>query len=318
MRIIGVSSAYDRFGASLLSDIADYVEPFLESVSPIALKIEVNSRHRTEAPTRPSLGPRAEQFAIEWVRLPLLRYRSKAGKITLDYASALVAEEALGYGNSVDARFPILLDELTLALAEAFAGSRSVSRDVDIAALAIALEQARQEAPRTPNAIAKALEVIRTARDAGRAERLKTLDFDEVDWSRYPAAVHVLLDDPIYWNSFDDDAPHGNDTGADLLTAFRVWRPRHQQDSPLKFLHGLLGKWDIRELSSDDRIVERTVTEAAIALAFAQIKTDASCDAEVAAQALEAIDRKLHDLANNAGRLALFQKLRTAIIVAQA
>jgi len=302
----------------LLSEIASYLEPFLGSVSPIELKIEANSCHRTEASTRPSLGPLAERFAARWARLPLLRYRSKAGKITLDYASALFAEEALGYGNSVDDQFPILLDELTLALREAFAGSRSVSRDVDIAALAIALEQARREAPRTPDAIAKTLEDIRATRDAGRAERLKTLDFDEVDWSRYPAAVRVLLDDPIYWNSFDNDAPHGNDTGADLLTAFRVWRPRHRQDSPLKFLRDLLSKWGIRESSGEDPNIERTLTEAEIALAFAQIKTDASCDAEVAAKGLAAIDRRLQELETDAGRFALFQKLRTAIIAAQA
>jgi len=318
MRIIGTSSAYDRFGASLLSEISDYLGPFLEPVSPTGLKVEVNSCHHTEAAPRPALDPLAERFAVRWSHLPLLRYRSKASKIALDYASALLAEEALGYGNSVDAKFPILLDELISALSEACSGSKSVSRDVDLAALAVALEQARQKAPRTPHAIAKTLEAIRAARDAGRAELLKTLDFDEVDWSSYPAAVRVLLNDPLYWNSFDDDAPHGNDTGADLLRAFRIWRPRHRRDSAVEFLHGLLDKWDMRERSNDDPDVEQTVTEAEIALVFAQIKTDGNCDFEVAAIALAAIDRRLSDLATDAVRSAQFHKLHAAIIASRA
>ena len=74
----------------------------------------------------------------------------------------------------------------------------------------------------------------------------------------------------------------------------------------------------IREPSNDDLTVEWMVSEAEIALAFAQIKTDASCDVEVAAKALAAIDRRLHDFATDTVRFALFHKLRAAIIAARA
>jgi hypothetical protein len=35
-----------------------------------------------------------------------------------------------------------------------------------------------------------------------------------------------VLDDPFFWQEADDFAPHGNDTGADLLADYRPWRRR--------------------------------------------------------------------------------------------
>ena len=126
----------------------------------------------------------------------------------------------------------------------------------------------------------------------------------EIDWSHYHPKAKEILDDPFFWDCADDLAPHGNDTGADLLDDYRRWDKRNRTRSPLDFLDRLLARWDIkpipwsvtdkeavRKLHRDDPIALSVCNESAIALAFAVLKMRAECAADVIQVALAGLAR---------------------------
>jgi hypothetical protein len=97
---------------------------------------------------------------------------------------------------------------------------------------------------------------------------------------------------------------HGNDTGADLLEAFRRWNKRNRSGTPTKFLADLLARWDVKPIDwgiVDEDAVKKLhkkrpvdlslCNEAAIALAFAVIKLRASCPPDVVQLAKNALER---------------------------
>jgi uncharacterized protein YfeS len=145
------------------------------------------------------------------------------------------------------------------------------------------------------------------------AERLRpaTMDRLPVEWSQFHPNARALLDDPFFWNAVDDDAPHGNDTGADLLAAFRRWRTRNRATDPLNFLDSVLKRWGLSHPTADDP----TVLEAEIGLAFAQIKLEGTCHPAVAARAITAIDQRISHVANDRARVSKFRLLRERVLV---
>lgn len=314
MRIFGVSSSYDCLGASLLSDAAHYVGAFLIPVTPGTLVIEASSTHRTEAPVKPSLELLAERFAAEWERLPLLRYRRKAETIVLSFASQLPAEvvfrrEDDGYNSA----FPVILGELLHALGDAFSRSRTVRDAIDMTAFQAALERASEKIPTTESTRAALLKRIWAERAAERALP-KTLDRLGVDWSRFHPSARQTLDDPLYWDEGAGVAPHGNDTGADVLAAYRRWRPRHRADSAYQFLVGIWSEWWPEDEIAADAGIETLWTDAEVALAFAQLKVDGRCDPDVAGHAIDAIARKLKDSGHTGDDHEKLRRMRAKLV----
>jgi len=99
-------------------------------------------------------------------------------------------------------------------------------------------------------------------------------------------------------------APHGNDTGADLLADFLAWENRNKTNSPLLFLKGELKKWavapidwtitdeeTVRALHTKDWAELTVCNEAAVALAFAVLKTRGACPPDLVHMALASITR---------------------------
>ena len=117
-----------------------------------------------------------------------------------------------------------------------------------------------------------------------------------IDWRDYHANAKSLLDDPSFWDPADNRA-------ADILAAFKTWRPENRTAPPLEFLDSLFRSrgFDDRSIQSlkdtDDftprALVESVRDQMRIALAFAQIKTEGICDRDVRQCALEAIERQL-------------------------
>lgn len=94
----------------------------------------------------------------------------------------------------------------------------------------------------------------------------------------------------MYWDSSNEFAPHGNDTGADVLEEYRKWRRRDSTGDPLAFLRRLMKRWGVAAQVDDD---EHTVMdEAAVALAFAEFKLLARCSSAVLDIARSAILRQ--------------------------
>jgi len=224
----------------------------------------------------------------------------------LDYPSTLPPDVALAFGKTQSQTFRVVLGELRAAIEAAFSSSRLITV-IDLPALRNGLAQAVDQLPHGEEAVNRLIDEIDAEREARRLQPM-TMDRLPVDWTQFHPSARTILNDPFFWDFADDDAPHGNDTGADLLTAFRRWRARNQTTSPLDFLDLLLKEWG---LLHDDQ----TLVEAEIGLAFAQIKLEGRCDPDVAARALAAIDRRLSDVANDAARGSKFRLLREHVLL---
>jgi uncharacterized protein YfeS len=112
-----------------------------------------------------------------------------------------------------------------------------------------------------------------------------------IDWRDYHPDARKVLDDPFYWESVNDFAPNGNDTGADLLASYRKWHRRNPSGDPIAFYQQLLRRWGITVEPSNE-IDQSAMDEAAVALAFAEFKIRADCRPAVAALARAAIVRQ--------------------------
>lgn len=126
----------------------------------------------------------------------------------------------------------------------------------------------------------------------------------DVNWDKFHPDSRALLDDPFFWEATDEFAPHGNDTGADLLEDFRSWNKRNSHKSPLIFLTRLLKEWQItpvdwfdtdpaatRHAYTRDAIALNVCNQAAIAIAFAAIKFRGHCPSDVARYGVAALAR---------------------------
>lgn len=150
-------------------------------------------------------------------------------------------------------------------------------------------------------------EQIRQRATAKRKARLASKDpweLLEIDWDQYQPKAREMLDAPFFWETANDLAPNGNDTGADLLEDYRRWDKRNAVASPVTFLDRLMKKWDImpidwsiadedtvRKLRQENPTALSVCNEAAIALAFAVIKMRAACPPQVAERGLAALKR---------------------------
>lgn len=112
-----------------------------------------------------------------------------------------------------------------------------------------------------------------------------------IDWDEYHRLAREMLDDPFYWEQADDYAPHGNDTGADLLSDFKKWNKSNPSGDPLGFYERLVVRWGFSSASAKDEHAV-VLDQAIVGLAFAEIKLRGVCSPQVASLAGQAIDRQ--------------------------
>jgi uncharacterized protein YfeS len=120
----------------------------------------------------------------------------------------------------------------------------------------------------------------------------------------HPRAREALRDD-FFWNASDACAPFGDETGREVLEAFRDFRVEEPRGDPLALLAELLSRWEVADASwnvvdadevqaigADDELGLLVRDEAILALAFAQIIVDGRIDPEVRRRALLALSRQ--------------------------
>lgn len=126
----------------------------------------------------------------------------------------------------------------------------------------------------------------------------------EIEWNKFHRNARKILDDPFFWDCADEFAPHGNDTGADVLEAFRRWHRKNPRKAPVIFLDSLMKRWDFKpvdwletnrktvlKLDKQDPIAMEISNEAAVALAFAVVKLRRRCPQDALDRASAALDR---------------------------
>jgi uncharacterized protein YfeS len=238
--------------------------------------------------------------------LPKTTFRRKKKCLDLEFVSkAITAEDSESYQLSVEKCNRALAD---IAAALPLLGTRLKKNDHFDFATFLADAQRILGKPFTSEAEIRQIE--EDAKDKREAE-LATKPWwegDEIDWGKYHPKTREILDDPFYWDRDDDFAPHGNDTGADLLDDYCKWVRRHPHDSPLTFLNRLMKVWDfapvdwevtdeaeVRELEARMPMELHVCNQAMVALAFAVIKMCGTCPKDVVDLAMKAIERDGYD-----------------------
>jgi uncharacterized protein YfeS len=256
-------------------------------------------------PTRPPKPGRGFETSIERLNaeledMPRFRWARTKRKLSVSY------ESRIGEADEVFRARPPRRD-LVIAALDELAGLLKASMpalrkkpgfDADL--FLGTLESLRDGVPATDEAIVAFRDAHRARREARRS-LLPWWERREIDWARFHPAARTLLDDEFFWLEDDEYAPHGNDTGSDLMTDFRRWRKTHGDTLPLDFLSNEIRSWGFNldwrdrpreQWDSDDELAVNTYDQAAVALAFALIKLEGSCDAETRAVALEALARE--------------------------
>lgn len=119
----------------------------------------------------------------------------------------------------------------------------------------------------------------------------------------HPAAREALAD-PFFWDTSDDGAPLGTDTGVDVLVAVRAELAGERRGA-MALLADLLTRWEVADASWD--VIDAAGVEAAgaedeygvlmrdeivLALAFAELIETGRIDAEIQRRALLATARQ--------------------------
>lgn len=131
-----------------------------------------------------------------------------------------------------------------------------------------------------------------------------------IDWDEFHPRARAILDDTFYWDCADDFAPHGNDTGADLLESYRDWLKKHRDGQVLRFLESLAREWG--DLGEFERGI---LDQAHIALAFADLKLRGTCDPDAKQLALEAIESQRTEAQADTTWVHRDERLRTLDIL---
>jgi uncharacterized protein YfeS len=134
-------------------------------------------------------------------------------------------------------------------------------------------------------------------RQAARVAAMSSWERLDVDWEEFHPDARMILDDPFFWDCANEFSPHGNDTGADLLADYRRWLRRNPSGDPMAFLNNLTRQWGFPAgpLSDQHRSV---MEEAAVALAFAELKLRAVCPPAIIAMARAALQRQRQEVFN--------------------
>lgn len=105
----------------------------------------------------------------------------------------------------------------------------------------------------------------------------------DIEWEEMHPKARTILDDPVDWSCAYEFSPHGNDTGADILSDWGDYNDMSPQQAALQ-----LG-WDASELDTRNELFRIDWVKIHFALAFGQIKFSGACSPVLARNAKEVI-----------------------------
>jgi uncharacterized protein YfeS len=286
-----MARAYNSYGGhSTLSLIPGFLLTDAPLFGTALTELTVAFHFATSGPSRKTLDQLYADFHTNRLKLPNVVFRRNRGQAVIDIASDLLD------GKELDSRRGLSLSLLRGGVAETLAAlrllkSRLTAKD-DFSLDAFLSHCDRREAslPDTD----EALSTLKKQSDARRAAIRAAMSPWErlgIDWRDFHPDARRILDNPFYWEQANDFSPHGNDTGADLLSDYRSWLGLHPSDDPLEFYRGLIIQWGFSPDATDPSI-RSALDEAGIALAFAELKLRADCRPSVAALARQAVHRQ--------------------------
>jgi uncharacterized protein YfeS len=119
------------------------------------------------------------------------------------------------------------------------------------------------------------------------------------------ARAREILADDFFWDAGDRTGPFGDETGREVLEAFRDFRVEEPRGNPIDLLAELLADWEIADeawdvvdadevqaIGADDELGLLVRDEAVVALAFAQVLVDGTVEPEPRRRAMLALTRQ--------------------------
>jgi hypothetical protein len=286
-----MTRTYNSYGGhSTLSLIPDFLLAHAPVFGAAITELMVTFHFATSGPPRSSLESHYAKFHAQRLKLPKVVFHRSREKMAIEVASNLID------GSDKECFRGVSLPLFRTALTETIEALRLMKLrltkidDFDFDAFLAHCLGCEERTPSDEETMIMLATDLKERRVAIRAamspwERLG------VDWRDYHPDARRILDAPFYWEQANDFAPHGNDTGADLLSDYMAWLKRRPSGNPLDFFSALKARWGFSPDSTDPDICS-ALYEAAIGLAFAELKLKAECHPSVAALAREAIRRQ--------------------------
>jgi uncharacterized protein YfeS len=285
-----MASTYNVYGGhAILSLISDYLLSDAQDFGPALSELTVTFHFPHSGPPTPSLERLYAEFHAKRQALPKVVFRRKRSQAAIDVASDLFDGKNWSDLLTSPRLFRPGVAEMVAALE--LLKKRLTERD-DFRLDAF-LNHCRDMQSRLPATDDEIDAVIAACKAHGESRRAAMSPWDklDIDWRDFHPNARAILDHPFYWDMANDFAPHGNDTGADLLADYRKWLRRDPSGDPIAFCDRLLRRWGIPNGPSGEG--DHAVSDdAAVALAFAELKLRGKCPSSVIAFAQRAIRRQ--------------------------
>lgn len=217
---------------------------------------------------------------------PALTFRRAARRVSMRIISDLSEFEGFGTDGASPEIFATAAHEVVAGL-EGLSRRIKAGDDFDTPTF-LGFVRARLDVlPETQHELDRVLERLR-ADAAQRWDGLDEWEKLDIDWSVFTGDARERFADPFFFDPADDEAPHGNDTGADLLVAYLAERPANG----LAFLDAYvddLGYESVSDVAEDEPWEH---DEMVIAAAFAESMVRGSASAALTRLAVQALDRR--------------------------
>lgn len=216
---------------------------------------------------------------------PALTFRRAARRVSVRIISDLSELDAFGTDDVTAEVFAAQAREVVAAL-EDLPRRIKPGDDFDTQTFLSHIRERLEVLP-SPEEVHRVLENLWAAA-ARRREAMDDWGRLDVDWSMFTPDVRDRFEDPFFFDRDDEEAPHGNDAGADLLVAYLADRP----DDGLGFLEAQLRDMGYESLSSFATIDIGEYDKMVIAAVFAELMVRGRTSAELRQLALQALDRR--------------------------
>lgn len=284
-----MTKSYNCYGGhTTLSQIGDFILLGGKDFGDAVKEIKVTLHLPCSGPPKRTLEQLLERHNNHRSTLPKITFRRASGKVEIDVASELM--DGRDWKPSPRLSLPLFergVEEVTQAMS-LMKKRLKASDSFDLDAFLILCQAAREHLPSSEDALQDLVAELKAAKKE-KCDAMSPWEKLDIDWEEFHPSSREILDDPFFWNCTNDFSPNGNDTGADLLEAYRDWLTSHNDGQPVRFLEWLTKRWGYSDLDTMDDDVR---DEAAIALAFADIKLRGLCDDRARQLAMKSIKRQ--------------------------
>ena len=286
-----MARTYNCYGGHVtLSLIPGFLLLDAPDFGPALAELTVTMHFATSGPARKTLERMYADFHAMRPMLPKVVFRRSRQTACIDVSSDLIDGDEWEHSRGLSLSLFNAGFEETLSAIQRLKTRLTPKDDFRLEAFISHCESQRPILPATDLELAELQNRTREREAAIRAaespwERLG------IDWRDFHPDARLILDDPFFWECANDFSPHGNDTGADLLSDYRAWLKRHPHDDPMQFLEVQARRWGMpldEAAGTDFEVLDET----AVALAFAEFKLRGACRPSAAEFALRAVARQ--------------------------